>query len=541
MKKHLLIILAISGAVLLTSSQDEKLFRLNRTFEIYGAVVREINELYIEEVDPDELLVDGINGMFEDLDPYTEFYQEREKDKINMITEGNYVGFGINISRKKGEVIVSGFANDFQAQESGLRIGDKLYKVDGTEVLNLDTDELKQYSQGVPGSIAQVEVIRAKDTVSLELERHKVQIDNVIYFGRTQKGMGFIKLERFSRGASEEVEDALSSLKNRNINGLILDLRDNPGGLLDEAVRICELFIPKDSEIVSTRAKNNRKTYEYLSRRTPKYPDLPIAVLIDEGSASASEIVAGCLQDHDRAVIIGRNSFGKGLVQTIRQLPYKTSMKLTTARYYTPSGRSIQRKDYYDKVTSDTTIFYTDGGRPMTERRGISPDTIISKKIFSDFITDIYNDDMIFDFGTKKSFEFEAKEFQPPRYFEIDDSLIVEFSEFLKNKSYIYRTEAEEKIEELYIDAVNLKLDNQTDSLLDELSEKFEVKTNVLVELEKEEIRKLLKYEIMKRFYNRTDLTAIFIQSDSTVITAENILASDSYTSILQINSKENH
>lgn len=538
MKKVFLILMALSGAVLLTSSQDEKLFQLNKTFEIYGSVIRELNELYVEDVDPEDLLVSGLNGIFEDLDPYTTFYREQEKDQINMITEGNYVGFGINIKRRNGEIIVSGFANDFIAHSSGLRIGDKLFKVDGTEVLTIDPDELKEYSQGTPGSKADVQVIRAKDTVSLKLTRHEVLVENVIYSGRTQKGMAYIKLERFSRGAAEDVKDAFLDLKKRNTSGLILDLRDNPGGLLDEAIKICELFIPKGSLIVSTKAKNTKKNHGFKSRRNPIDLDIPIAILIDEGSASASEIVAGCLQDHDRAVIIGRNSFGKGLVQTVRKLPYNTSMKLTTARYYTPSGRSIQRLDYYDKVHSDTAIFYTDGGRPLTERKGITPDTILPKKQYSDFISKIYNDDKIFDFSTIEMLEFEENDSVPPRYFKVDDRLIAEFSDYLESEKYIYKTDASKTIENLYIEAIELELDSEVDSLLDKLDEKFTLDNNKLIDNDTKDLAFLMRYDILSRFYNKSDLVAIFSTVDPVLETAENILTSEEYANILEVGEK---
>lgn len=528
---------------LLTGSQDEKLFKLNRTFEVYGAAVRDLNELYVEDIDIDRLLKDGINGMLKELDPYTQFYMEQEKDKIDIITKGNYVGFGINISSADGMVKVTGFANDFMAWKYGMRIGDQIYQIDSAIVVGMNNDELKKYTQGVPGSMAKVKVIRLNDTLDLEIERHKVEVNNVIYYGRTQNGMGYIKLARFSRGATDEVEKAVKSLLKRNINGFILDLRDNPGGLLDEAVNISSLFLPKNTPIVSTKSKNKEKNYTYNSRLNPIDTEIPIIVLIDEGSASASEIVAGAIQDHDRGVIIGRTSFGKGLVQTIRNLPYNTSLKLTTARYYTPSGRLIQRKNYFDEIQSDTSQFFTIGGRPLSQRHGIDPDSTISKKQYSKFVTRIYNDDMIFNFGTKKSIEFEKSGTEITKYFKVTDTLISEFVDFLNDQSYIYQNNATNKIEELFIDAIELEKDEIAEPLLDSLQNLFAIDLNEQIELDKEDIRLLLQYEILKRFYNETDLTSVFIMDDKTVNTAESILQGDSYTEILTLSddSDKNH
>ncbi|MDC1067721.1 S41 family peptidase [Candidatus Kapabacteria bacterium] len=533
MMKIIKIITAIFLLGLLTSSQNEDLFKLNKTFDIYGAVVRDINEYYVEDVNPELLLKNSLTGMLKELDPYTEYYEEQDKEKIEIITNGNYVGFGINIKKIDNQIVVSGFANDFIAFNDGLRIGDILYKVDSTVVLNLNSSELKKYSQGTPGSIADVKVIRKSDTLSLLLKRHKVEMENIAYYGRTQKGMGYIKLSRFTRGAADELESAVLDLQKRNIKGIIIDLRDNPGGLLDEAVRICELFVPKNTMIVSTKSKNINKSFNYQSRSEPINSTIPIAVLINKGSASASEIVAGCLQDNDRGVIIGRNSFGKGLVQTIIKLPYNSSMKITTARYYTPSGRSIQRKDYYNKIKSDTATFYTVGGRPMFERRGISPDSIIAKKKFTDFVTKIYNDDLIFKFGNRISYEFDKTGFVPNHNFEISDSLLNVFKEFISDSDYIYKTKSNKLIEDLYIQAIDLKLDSTVDALLDDLDRKFKLDKGVLVDNNKNEIVDLIRYEILRRFHNLTDLTRIFTTQDSVVKSAETILSDKTYSRIL--------
>jgi carboxyl-terminal processing protease len=522
----------ILAVFLLTASQDEKLFKISKAFDIYGAAFKEVNEFYVEELDPDELLSNSLKGMLKELDPYTDFYQEKEKDQLNVITTGNYVGFGITIRQKDNQTLVSGFANDFMAYDSGLRIGDILYKIDGDKVLGLDSKELKNYTQGKPGSIAKVELFRKNDTINLELQRHKVRVENVLFYGRTERGMGYIKLERFSKGTSNEIKDAVYDLKRRNISGLILDLRDNPGGLLDEAIKVSELFLPKESLIVSTKSKNANKNREYFSRSKPIELNLPIAVLINENSASASEIVAGALQDHDRGVIIGRSSFGKGLVQTVKSLPYKTSLKLTTARYYTPSGRSIQKKDYYDKVKSDTSIFFTDAGRPLRERKGISPDSIMLKKKFSSFVTKIYNDNMIFDFANEFAYKIEKDDKGIDYNFQVSDYLIDDFASFLKKQSYIYKNKSIKKIEDLYIDAI--ELDVEAESLLDDLEEKFKLDLTEYIEKNQEDIRELIHYEIMKRFYNSRDLTRIFAPKDTVIKTAENILKSEYYSVILQ-------
>jgi len=520
-------------SVALISFNDLEYFKVNKGFEIFGAILKEVNKNYVNEIDSDELFEAAINGMLDELDPYTSYYPEDDKEDIELITFGHYVGFGINIRPIDGKITVTGISDDFIAYDGGLRIGDVLYKIDGNNVENLSTDELKQFTQGNSNSLADVEVIRLKDTLSLKLKRHNVEVSNISYTGMLENNIGYIKLERFSRNSANQFRKAYFDLVNNNtLDGLVIDLRDNPGGLLEASLDICEMFLPKGSVMLSTKGKSNIRNYTYKSYSEPIDLTTPLCVIINENSASASEIVAGCLQDYDRAIVTGVQSFGKGLVQTVMDLPYNSNLKITTAKYYTPSGRCIQRIEY-DKHKKgnklDTNIFYTKSGRKVLENKGITPDTTILEHKYNDYTRRIYNTNSIFDFATEYLVNKEIKQ-----EFQVDSTILFQFKKYLIDKSLLNQSRTSKYLDGMYEVAANEDILESIEKELDELNEKINESNKNLFLKNKEEITLLLDYEIKRRYFNSTQLIDMYKEKDSILIRSASLLKKSNYDLILK-------
>ncbi|MCW8824778.1 MAG: S41 family peptidase, partial [Ignavibacteriaceae bacterium] len=327
-------------------------FEISKNLDLLGRVYKEIAFNYVDQVDPEKFLRAGIQGMLSSLDPYTIFIDEKKIEDIDLITNGKYGGVGISIGIRGDDVTVVEVMDGYAAQRQGIRIGDIIIEAGGKKISPKNIDEISSLVKGEPGSTVELKVIRneLQDTIQFNLVREEVLVKNVTYSGFYPENSNnvYLKLSNFSRSASDEIKKTIKELKDqKQINSIVFDLRGNPGGLLDIAVDICDKFLPRDQLVVSTRGRDSSSVKKYFSQEEPIVNnDVKIILLINGGSASASEIVAGALQDHDRAVILGTKSFGKGLVQTITPLSYNTSLKITTAKYYTPSGRCIQRIDY---------------------------------------------------------------------------------------------------------------------------------------------------------------------------------------------------
>lgn len=534
MNKKIIFASLIVASLLLVSFNDLEYFKLNKNFEIFGAVFKEVNKAYVNEIDNDDLFDKAINSMLDELDPYTVFYKEDNRDDIDMVTYGHYVGFGITIRKMDGRVIVSGISDDFMSFNNGLRVGDILYEIDGNHVEFLESDELKQFTQGISGSIADVKVIRQKDTLKLNLERHQVDVKNVTYHGMLNDSIAYIRLERFSRDSDNDFRKAYFDLVNsQSVKGLIIDLRDNPGGLLEAALNICEMFVPKGSILLSTKGRSNIRNYTYKSYTEPIDLNTPICVIINENSASASEIVAGCLQDHDRAIVTGKQSFGKGLVQSILDLPYNTTLKLTTAKYYTPSGRCIQRIEYGDKKEKSDTIFYTGLGRKVYESKGINPDSTIEQYQYNEYTRKLYNSDAFFNFSNEY-----LKEKDINLEFEISDKILSDFKKYLAEKSQLNVSKSSETIDKLYEISANEEILADIEKDLDVLSEKIAKLNNKMFDNNKKEIKLLLDYEFKRRYFNNEQLTDLYKDKDSVIIKSMNLLVGKNYKQILSVPEK---
>ncbi|MDZ7623179.1 MAG: S41 family peptidase [Ignavibacteriaceae bacterium] len=384
-------------------------FEIAKNLDLLGRVYKEIAFNYVDEVDPEKFLRAGIQGMLSSLDPYTIFIDEKKIEDIDLITNGKYGGVGISIGLRGEEVTVVEVMDGYAAQRQGIQIGDVIIEASGSAISVDNIDDVSSLVKGEPGTTVELKVVRneLRDTLSFNLIREEVIIKNVTYSGFFPENSGnvYIKLSNFSRAASDEIKKTIKELKEQKpVQSIVFDLRGNPGGLLDIAIDVCDKFLERDQLVVSTRGRDASSEKKYFSVEEPIIgSEVGIIVLINGGSASASEIVAGALQDHDRAVILGTKSFGKGLVQTITPLSYNTSLKITTAKYYTPTGRSIQRIDYSKdsdiiKVlnSEEEQEFFTDNKREVYAKGGITPDTTVEFNINGELTKGTFSKGIIF-------------------------------------------------------------------------------------------------------------------------------------------------
>ncbi len=486
--------------------QGDIYFEISKNLDLLGRVYKEITHSYVDEVDPEKFLLAGIQGMLSSLDPYTIFIDEKKIEDIELITNGKYGGIGISIGVRGEEVTVVEVMDGYAAQRQGVQIGDIIIEAAGTSINAENIDEVSSLVKGDPGTTVELKVVRQEllDTLLFNLVREEIIIKNLTYYGFYPENSNnvYMKLSNFSRAASDEVRNSLRELKlEKQINSIVLDLRGNPGGLLDIAVDICDKFLKKDQLVVSTKGRDVTSEKKYFSDEEPIVTgDVKIIVLINGGSASASEIVAGALQDHDRAVILGTRSFGKGLVQTITPLSYNTSLKITTAKYYTPSGRCIQKVDYSegsDIIKSDSSEpddkFFTDNQREVFSRGGITPDTTIEFEIIGELTKDLLAKGYFFKFANHYHFNNPDINFSSLD----EENLFNEFNSYLLNDDFKYRSKAE-----LEVDILIKGAENQADILSDlqkikkDLSGLFEKEMKIY----QEEIVREIKSELASRY-----------------------------------------
>ncbi len=542
MKKRFfgVLILAISLSAIFYGFNNTDYFKINKSFEIFGTVFREISNNYVLEIEPEIMIKNGINGMLSTLDPYTEFYTEEFAEDMDILTEGIYTGFGFTISQIDNQTTIIGLNENNSAYRKGLRIGDRIYQIDTAVVLNISSDLLKKYTRGTLGSSANVKIIREgrSDTLSFVLTRENINLPNISYFGVTENNIGYIKIESFTKNSPGEVRNAFMQMKNEtDLKGLILDFRYNPGGLLSSAIGIVELFVPKGSVIVSTRGKNKNEDFEYVSLAEPIEPNLPLAVIINSSSASASEIVAGAIQDLDRGVIIGQRSFGKGLVQSIFDMPYNTYLKMTTAKYYTPSGRCIQKLKFGElynrrEVTpnTDTTIFYTKNGRKVYELTGILPDTIVEIDTMSYMLGSLFDNDLMFNFATYYSSRFDSIS----KNFEVNDKIFGEFEKYIKNKEYTYLSPTADYLREIDKIMTKTNYPKQVINNLKSLKKSIEKEDKKDLRKYKKEISQIIRYEILRRFHPESYILKESLSEDKDFKTANSILSKNLHKKILR-------
>ena len=433
-------------------------FELSKNLDLLGRVYKEIAFNYVDEVDPEKFLRAGIEGMLSSLDPYTIFIDEKKIEDIDLITNGKYGGVGISIGIRGSDVTVVEVMDGYSAQRQGIRIGDIIIEAGGKKISPQNIDDISSLVKGEPGTTVELKVVRneLQDTILFNLVREEVLVKNVTYSGFYPENSNnvYLKLSNFSRSASDEIKKTIKELKEqKEIKSIVFDLRGNPGGLLDIAVDICDKFLPRDLLVVSTRGRDASSDKKYYSKEEPIVgKDVKIILLINGGSASASEIVAGAMQDHDRAVILGTKSFGKGLVQTITPLTYNTSLKITTAKYYTPSGRCIQRIDYSEgsdiikNLTPDSDQkFFTDHQREVFAKGGITPDTTVEFNIEGELTKDLLAKGYFFKFANNYFYNNPKAKYSKLS----DEKIFDEFRNFLANEKFSYKSNAEVEIDNL--------------------------------------------------------------------------------------------
>lgn len=485
-------------------------FKLSKSIDIFLNLFKELNYSYVDEVNPEKLIQSGIDGMLKTLDPYTTFIPESEIDEFKFQTTGQYGGIGALIRRTEDYIVIAEPYENFPAVKSGLRAGDKLISIDGKSVKNKSTNDVSELLKGNPGTAVKIEFLRPgfENPQTVSVTREKITIPNVPYYGIIKDSIGYIKLTNFTYEAGEEVKKALQELKKQHAKGIILDLRGNPGGLLMEAVRVSNNFISQNKLVVFTKGKTKENFKTYSTSSEPIDTTIPLAILISRGSASASEIVAGAVQDLDRGVIIGQRSFGKGLVQQTRPLSYNTQLKVTIAKYYIPSGRCIQALDYAHRnedgsvgYVPDSLIkeFKTKNGRTVKDGGGIQPDIKVKIEKLSDISFNLYAKNYIFDFATL--FSKSRPSIQKPEVFQINDSIYNSFKNFLTEKDFDYKTNTEEAFKELLDNARKERYYDAAEQEFAQLKAKLTHDKAKDLETYREEISEMLTDEIVSRYY----------------------------------------
>ncbi len=541
--------LVFSGIVILMfagffTGESDIYFEINKNIDLFGKIYKEVSFNYVDKIDPEEFMRAGIRGMLGSLDPYTIFIDENKKEDFDLITNGKYGGVGISIGVRGNKVTVIEVMDGYSAQRQGLRVGDVLVEAAGERITPENVDEVSSLVKGKPGSIVNLRVMRNgdKDTLSFNLVREEIKVNSLAFYGFYPPNSNnvYLKLTSFSRSASDEVIKALKELKaKKEIKSVVLDLRGNPGGLLDVAVDICENFLPKNTLVVSTKGRDDASKKSYYSTQEPLVGNARLVVLINGNSASASEIVSGAIQDHDRGVLIGTKSFGKGLVQTITPLDYNTSIKITTAKYYTPSSRCIQKIDYAanNKVVSEIdtvkkTSFLTDHKRVVYSAGGITPDSTVQEPNEGDIVNDLLAKGMFFQFADHYYYLHPKDEFSSLN----ENDLFRDFENYLNDQNYKFHSLAEDQVNQLLAEVGNKKDIKNISESLTKIKNEFEKLGNSETKIYKDEIINEIKLELASRYLGNSGKVQEELAHDVQFQTALKILSDTSkYDELLNL------
>ncbi len=545
-KKFKIVIIAIliSGSAILSYSFVDSYFEVSKNLDIFATLFRELNIYYVDETNPGELMKKGIDDMLASLDPYTNYIPESEIEDYRYMTTGQYGGIGALIHQEGDYVIISEPYEGFPAQKADLRAGDKILKVNDIDVKGKKSDDISKYLKGQANSAIKLLLEREGESKPLEktINREEIKIKSVSYSGMVAPTVGYIKLTGFTENAANEVKDAFLNLKkNPELKSLVFDLRGNPGGLLKEAIDIVNIFAEKGTVVVSTKGKVKDWDAVHKANNNPIDLDIPITVLVDRGSASASEIVSGSLQDLDRAVVIGQRSYGKGLVQQTRPLSYNAQLKVTVAKYYTPSGRCIQALDYshrnedgsVDKVPDSLiSAFKTKNGRIVYDGGGIAPDINVEAEKYSTLLQNLVTKNLIFNYATK--YRVAHATIPPVKNFRLTDAEYDDFVTYLNAKEYDYTTKTEKALDDLKKDAKDDKTLDAIGGDIDALKTKIKHnKKDDLVKF-KPEIKQFLEEEIASRYYFQNGRLEASLRDDPELTQAISVLNdSDKYKKVL--------
>jgi carboxyl-terminal processing protease len=509
-------------------------FEISKNLDIFATLFREVNIYYVDEIQPGEMIKTGIDAMLENLDPYTNFIPEEDIEDARFMTTGQYGGIGALIRMKDEYIVIAEPYENSPARKAGLEAGDVIIEVEGKSTKGKTTADIVKFLKGTPNTPVKLTITREGEEKPMEktIVREEIKVNNVPYYGMVDDKTGYIKLTGFTDQAGREVKDALVKLKeNPNLKGVILDLRGNPGGLLREAINIVNIFVDKGIDIVSTKGKVKEWDKTYKSLNAPVDLTIPVVVLVNRSSASASEIVSGSIQDLDRGVVLGQRTFGKGLVQTSRPLSYNTQLKITTSKYYIPSGRCIQAKDYSHRnddgsVASipDSLIreFSTLKGRKVYDGGGVIPDVSLEPLEYPLIARSIINKSLIFDFAT--SYKRKVTEIPSPKEFEVNDAIYNAFVEYISDKEYDYVTDSEQMLEELKKVAEKEKYFSGVENEYNALKERMMHDKGEDLKRASDAIKHLLGDEIISRYYFQKGRIEHSFSWDPEILKAREIL-----------------
>lgn len=525
-RKYSLLALLLGSISLVAFRYEDRYFEIAKNLDIFATMFKELNALYVDEINPTKTMRMTIEAMLKQLDPYTNFFAEDMIEDYMTMTTGKYNGIGATVNTQDNKFIVTMIYEGSPADKAGMKISDQIIKIDGVDLLERPDVEIGRLLKGQTGTTVKMVVKRygAKSPIELTVGRDIVKTPNVPNTGMVNDEVGYIQLNEFTATASKEVKTAFNDLKAEGMKKLILDLRGNPGGLLNMATEICNMFLAKDKLLVETRGKVPEWNKKYLSLEQPLDTEIPIIVLINGRSASASEIVSGTIQDYDRGVLIGQRSFGKGLVQVTRPLTYNTQMKITTAKYYIPSGRCIQAIDYSHKNEDGSVgkvpdslkvAFKTTNGRVVYDGGGVEPDVQTDATILAAVTGELVRKNMIFDFATKYYFEHIDK--KPENKFSLSDAEYQDFVAFVKAKKFDYITPVEKNLDKVEASAKTEKMYNQVEEQLKAIRTKIaQSKEQDLIKF-KDEISEQLSIEILSRYYYQKAMKFVSFERDKEV------------------------
>lgn len=501
-------------ALFIHARSEDPYFEISKNLDVFSNIFKELNNYYVDGIEPGKLVKIGVDAMLEDLDPYTNYITESDIEEYEFMTTGRYGGIGANLHRKGDDVLIGDVYENSPSQKAGLHPGDVIISIDGQLLKGKTIEEISQLLKGSSGTQITMKVTDAytHTTTQKIITRGEVEISSVSYFGLigANKDIAYVRLSQFTQGCAKLVRDAYDSLQKAQpaLKGIVLDLRNNPGGLLDEAVTICNMFIESGKLVVSTKGKIPDMDKEYRTSKTPWNKDIPLTVLVNHSSASASEIVAGTIQDMDRGVIIGERSYGKGLVQVVRNVGYNSRLKITISRYYTPSGRCIQALDYAHR-NADGSVgyvpdslkkqFLTAGGRTVLSGGGIEPDVHIKDEPMSMIASTLYTKNYFFDYATEYARKHPA--IAEPNAYQLTDAEFNDFTKWLENKDYSYKTETEELLDSVRKTAVREKYYDEAAKEFEALKGKISHDKKQDLLKHKEQVKYLLENEIVSRYY----------------------------------------
>lgn len=536
-----LIFIVFSGFM---QADSDIYFQMSKGIDIFGRVYKEVAINYVDEVKPQKFMLEGIQGMLSTLDPYTVYIDENHQKDIELITRGKYGGIGATVGLYNDKITIVDLIEGYSAQRQGVRIGDVIVKVDSIEMSKENYDELGKYLKKDPGTEISLTIERdgKKGNIIFDLVSEEIEIKNLTYYGFVPENSNnvYLKLSGFSRSAGDEIRKAIQELRiEKNIESIILDLRGNPGGLLDAAIDVSEKFLKKDDLVVSIRGREKDKEQFYKAKEEPIAGKIKLAVLVNHGSASASEIVAGAIQDHDRGVILGSKSFGKGLVQTVIPLSFNTSLKMTTARYYTPSGRCIQEINYSDNEEifensseNKKKAYFTDHKREVFASGGILPDSLIKNSSDSHLVRSLLAKGMFFKFATNYYNTSTLESIKS----KTDEKLFSTFMDYLEKSEFNYKTESELLLDDLLS---TIKKEGYNSNLLEDiekLNNKFDIIKNEELIKYKNDILSEIKSEVAARLDGRKGRIIESLKSDDQFSSALNILGNNHiYNGLLNI------